>query len=295
MEYSIPGLVGQPPMQGEKGRWEEAVAIPKTPGRHLLTVRFTGENGAVTLAHTVFKVPGQNVREAWSKDLGSAVMGAPAIWRDLAIVPTVEKGVIALRLSDGKEVWRRKVEGQARGRVAVEGDMAYFGAGKTVYALAMRNPENHGGGRRLGGTIVAGVTVSGGKLYVPAGEHTLFCLDILRGNVLWNYTVGLPIIMEPAVEGNRVFFGANGRVYSRPGCRDRQGDLEKPGIIPGRYLYHGFLLAAGRRRGYGGREQASGKQRREKPHCAFRIGWNGALVAPGIRSAHAPDSQPGKG
>ncbi|MDP2984380.1 MAG: PQQ-binding-like beta-propeller repeat protein [Candidatus Latescibacter sp.] len=208
MEYSIPGFTKWTPMTGGNGMWKASAPLPVTPGRYLLTIRFTGENGAIVLAHTIFKVQGEKVREIWTRDLGSAILGAPVIWENLVIVPTIEGGVYALRLDNGKEVWRRKAEQeQILGRIVTDGVRVYYGAGRTVYACdaktgkpLWRTPVN--------GAIVAGLTLDNGKLFVPAGEHKLVCLDTQKGKILWDYTVGLPIIMEPAAEGNRVFFGA---------------------------------------------------------------------------------------
>jgi outer membrane protein assembly factor BamB len=208
MEYSIPGSTKWTPMTGVKGIWKASAPLPVIPGRYLLTMRFKGDNGAVMLAHTVFKVPGDKVRELWTKDIGSSVMGAPVLWENLVIVPSTERGVYALRLDTGKEVWRRTAQqGQILGRMAISGDRVFYGAGRVVYACDAKTGKPVWQSS-VGGTIVAGLILSGDKLFVPAGEHKLVCLDALKGAILWEYPVGLPIIMEPAAEGNRVFFGA---------------------------------------------------------------------------------------
>lgn len=208
MEYSIPGFNKWTPMSGGNGKWETVAPMPTTPGHHLLALQFKGENGSIVLAHTVIRIPGEKVREAWTKDLGSTIQGAPVIWQDVVIVPTIELGVYALRLDDGKVVWHRKVEqGQILGRVVTDGTTVFIGAGRIVLAI---DPKT---GKllwqtSLNGSIVADFSVGNGKLFIPAGEHKLFCLDTRQGKILWDYTVGLPILMEPATDGNRVFFGA---------------------------------------------------------------------------------------
>ncbi len=148
------------------------------------------------------------MREAWARDLGSAVLGSPVILRDLAIIPTVEGGVYALRLKNGETAWHRTAdEGQIIGRVVADGGMIYYGAGRTVIAC------DAGTGKPrwqtpVGGTVIAGLTAGEGRLFVPAGEHKLYCLDARNGKILWEYTVPRSIMMEPATDGNRVFFGA---------------------------------------------------------------------------------------
>jgi outer membrane protein assembly factor BamB len=120
----------------------------------------------------------------------------------------MERGAYALRLDDGKEVWHRNVkQGQIPGRMVADETGVYFGAGRTVYACAART-GNLLWQTPLQGTIVTGLTGGKGRLFVPAGEHELFCLDTRRGKILWDYHVDLPILMEPAADGSSVFFGA---------------------------------------------------------------------------------------
>ena len=208
MEYSIPGFAKWTPMTLSDGKWRASATLPDVPGRYLLTIQFKGQNGAVTLAHRTFIITGEAVREAWSRDLGSAVQGAPVIWHDSVIVPSIEGGVYALRLKDGATVWRCPADGgQIVGRMAIEGDRVFYGAGRSIYALDAKT------GKPLWrtiveGTVIAGLTVQDGKLFAPAGEHALVCLDIRDGKQLWSYPMRLPIIMEATAANGRVFFGA---------------------------------------------------------------------------------------
>ncbi|MDY7009417.1 MAG: PQQ-binding-like beta-propeller repeat protein [Planctomycetota bacterium] len=97
--------------------------------------------------------------------------------------------------------------GQIPGRIAVDGDMIYYGAGSTVYARRAKNGQPLWQAT-VNGTIVTGLTAGDGKVFVPAGEHSLYCLDARNGEVQWRYAVGLPILTEPVVSDGKVFFGA---------------------------------------------------------------------------------------
>ncbi|MFC1508468.1 PQQ-binding-like beta-propeller repeat protein [Candidatus Omnitrophota bacterium] len=207
LEYSIPGVIKWTSMLGEMGRWEETVPAPVEPGRHFLAFRYKGDNGSTILAHRVIKIPGKNVSEVWSIDIGSAIQGAPVICGDLVIVPTAEGGVYALRLDDGKEVWHREYEGQVLGRMVTDGDLVYYSAGRTVIACDAKTGKLKWE-TPLNGTMIAGMTTGNGKLFIPAGERKLFCLDALSGEILWDYSTSLPIIMEPETDGINVYFGA---------------------------------------------------------------------------------------
>ncbi len=208
MEYAVTGFVKWTAMTGGAGAWSADTTLPETPGRYLVTFRFKSEGGAVALSHRVVRVRGDKVREVWTRDLGAGVLGAPVIWRDLAILPTTEKGVIALKLGDGKQAWNRDDgSGRIPGRMALIGDTVYYGAGRTVHACDARTGKPLWQ-RRLGGAIIGGVVAGTGKVFAPTGEHALYCLDARSGAILWDYAVRLPIIMEPTVDGNTVVFGA---------------------------------------------------------------------------------------
>ncbi|MBN1291547.1 MAG: PQQ-binding-like beta-propeller repeat protein [Candidatus Latescibacteria bacterium] len=207
-EFSFPGFSDWAPMQHEDGNWEAAATLPESPGRYFLAFRFTNEDGTVSLAHRIIKVPGEKVRELWSKYIGSAVQGAPVICSDLVIIPSIEGGVYAFRLENGSEIWQRNADtGQIIGRMVTDGETVYYGAGRTVHACEAATGKSLWQ-TSLTGTIIAGLTIENDKLFIPAGEHTLYCLDASSGNILWDYTVPQPIIMEPAADKNLVCFGA---------------------------------------------------------------------------------------
>jgi outer membrane protein assembly factor BamB len=207
MEFSIPGFLKWTPMKFGNGKWEAAASLPANPGRHLLTFQFKGDDGSISLAHTVIKVPGEKVHEAWTRELCAAIQGAPVIWQNLAIVPTRDGGVYALRLDNGKITWHRKYEqGQIIGRAVSNGASVFYGAGRSVYACSAKTGKTLWQ-TPLNGTVIAGLTMGDNRLFVPAGEHKLFCLDSSSGKIMWDFTVTLPIMMEPATMGGMVFFG----------------------------------------------------------------------------------------
>ena len=208
LDYRIPGLDDWMQAVNENGKWIIPAPSPETPGRYFLAVRYTGDNGSVVLAHRDIVIPGNTVRQSWSVFLGSGIQGAPVLYRDLAIIPTIEGGVFALKLSDGEEVWHCDVpEGQILGRMAIEGSTVFFGAGRTIKACDAATGKLMWE-KSLEGTVIAGITTAGGRLFVPAGENNLYCLDSGDGRILWDYPVRLPVIMEAATDSDRVCFGA---------------------------------------------------------------------------------------
>ena len=192
----------------DSGAWNREIELPSEPGRHFLSVRYTGDDGAVVLAHEIMTVVPDDVTLAWLHDLGSAMMGRQAIWGDLAVVPTVEGGVYAFRTGDGTEVWHNELDsGQILGGLVIEGDVVVYAAGSMVYGCDVSS-----GGELwrtdVGGTVIAALAAGDGRIFLPVGEAGVSALDAADGKPLWNTPVPLPVMMHVVTDGERVYFGA---------------------------------------------------------------------------------------
>lgn len=208
LEYKIAGISDWAPAQGANGKWSVAAPEAKTSGRYLLALRFTSTDSSIVLGHKDIIIPGGATNEVWAKSLGSAIQGAPVLHSDLAIIPTIESGVYALNVSNGREAWHRATpEGQILGRMALIGGTAFYAAGRTVQAVNAVTGELLWNST-VDGTVIAGITAGTDRLFIPTGENKLSCLSAANGRLLWDFTVRLPIIMETATDGKRVFFGA---------------------------------------------------------------------------------------
>jgi len=207
LEYKYTGNNDWTGAEGGSGKWTIPALSSAIPGRYYLGLRFTAENGSVVLAHRNIVIPGDKVRQTWSVSLGSGILSTPTLYRDMAIIPTIEGGVYALRTTDGGTAWHFDVpEGQIVGKAALDDSKVYYGAGRSVQALDALS------GKRiwttsLEGTVIAGVTSHNGKLFVPAGETHMYCLDSSNGKILWDYPVSKSVMMEASADKDKVFFG----------------------------------------------------------------------------------------
>jgi len=193
--------------EGGNGKWSIPGLSADIPGRYFLGIRYTTESGSIVFAHRNIVVSAEKVKMAWSVSLGSGILGNPLLHRDITIVPTIEGGVYALRTADGGTEWHYKTStGQIVGQIALEDGKVFFGAGRTVQALDALS------GKRLweaslDGTVIAGVTSHDGKLFVPAGETHVYCLNASNGEIFWDYPVAKSVMMEAVAEKDKVFFG----------------------------------------------------------------------------------------
>lgn len=209
MEYSVNGISDWQPMTGgEGGSWNAEASVPSEPGRHIIYLRFTGENGVVAVGHTVVRKDPEQARVAWSHDLGAAMQGAPVAWNDLVIVPTIEKGIHAFRIADGGKAWSLPVnQGQIVGRIVEEDGTVFACAGRTVFSCDAATGAK-GWETKLAGSCITGLTVRDGRLFAPSGEYDLYCLDVRDGSVIWRHKMELPIIMEVSVDDDAVYAGS---------------------------------------------------------------------------------------
>jgi outer membrane protein assembly factor BamB len=125
--------------------------------------------------------------------------------------------IFCLRASDGSIVWRTATKLPVWGSPVVQEDQVFFGLGTGRLTLNEEIPDK------------------------PDGA--LLCADTATGRICWTHPVGDAVFNRPAVDAERVYFGArNGRCYCldrRDGRRLWEADLgspivTRPALIDGR-------------------------------------------------------------
>lgn len=227
---------------------------------------------------TVFALDPRTGRLRWKRDLipdraeeNAVISGSAAIWRGRAIVPVNAVGrprLVALRLRDGRRIWRHVVDRQkrsdmygspmvARGRVFV-GTSGYFGeqvtgaevsARGSVTAVSARTgrrlwktrtvPKGHDGGA-VWSTPAAGpgghrIWVGTGNAYhPPAGPMTdsMLMLSARTGKVLRYFQATADDVWNGAEDSARApdaDFGASPNLFRLPNGRAVVGQGQKSG------------------------------------------------------------------
>lgn len=145
--------------------------------------------------------------------------------------------LLALRTSDGSQVWNAPLISQAPsgggfgcapaaaaavpiyGSPAVSGDLTYVGGYDGVmYAYS----ANTGALRwvyprqgTLGSPIVGGAVITQGTIYFGTGGGKAYSLDAATGDKRWESVLGGKIWSTPAVSGDTVFIGSfDGKLYA---------------------------------------------------------------------------------
>jgi eukaryotic-like serine/threonine-protein kinase len=153
----------------------------------------------------------------WRQRVDGTIRGGPLLDEDRVYVATEAQPdgrVYALRLRDGKPIWRVHV-GSVAAPLAFDGDALYAGTeGGTVLRL---DPE---GGRivwrrKLAGSVRAGPVATPQGMAVATSADTLYLLDRATGEVRARRATPGTVLATPASDGAYLYFGTTaGRVVA---------------------------------------------------------------------------------
>jgi outer membrane protein assembly factor BamB len=153
----------------------------------------------------------------WRQRVDGTIRAGPLLDEDRVYVATEAQPdgrVYALRLRDGKPIWRVNV-GSVAAPLAFDGDALYAGTeGGTVLRL---DPE---GGRiawrrKLAGAVRAGPVATPQGLAVATSADTLYLLDRETGDVRARRATPGTVLATPASDGAHLYLGTtNGRVLA---------------------------------------------------------------------------------
>lgn len=153
----------------------------------------------------------------WRQHLGETIRGGPLLDEDRLYVATesqTDGKVYAIRLRDGKTLWRRGV-GSVVAPLAFDGEALY--AGTETGTVVRLDPE---GGRvawrrALHGAIRAAPVPTPHGLAVVTTTDTLYLLDRTTGQIRARLATPGAVLATPATDGQRLYLGTTaGRVLA---------------------------------------------------------------------------------
>ncbi|MEJ2669425.1 MAG: PQQ-binding-like beta-propeller repeat protein, partial [Gammaproteobacteria bacterium] len=165
------------------------------------------------------------LHKLWSKRIGhgfeaETIVLRPAISDEQIYVADARGMVIALNRSNGREVWKQKLNQAVVGGVSVDEDMLWV----TTRRAQLIALDAQTGARRWDVTLssesLAPVTVRGRHVIVQTQDAHLTCFDRETGQRLWVLDTTIPVLTlrgaaMPRIEGDAVFAGfANGKLAS---------------------------------------------------------------------------------
>jgi len=155
----------------------------------------------------------------WRQRLDGTIRAGPLLDEDRLYVATEaqpEGRVYAIRLRDGKTIWRTRV-GSVAAPLAFDGDALY--AGTEGGAVVRVDAEGQAGTvrwrRALSGAVRAAPVATPHGLAVVTTADTLYLLDRATGHVRGRLATPGAVLGTPATDGRRVYLSTtNGRVLA---------------------------------------------------------------------------------
>jgi len=155
-------------------------------------------------------------------ELGN-MWSAPAIHEGVAYCSVTDEGVYALRLEDGKVLWRHPVEGMylygthVDSRPTVVNDRVVFAKSLDWLYCVEKETGELAWRFRMQKPFLSSPAAKDGLLYVSSNDGRVYALRVSDGEVAWRFDPkGTP--GNPSIGGQNIFFGTfgdqGGWVYS---------------------------------------------------------------------------------
>ena len=125
-------------------------------------------------------------------------------------------GLFAFDPKTGQELWRVPADNLILAAPAYADGVVYFGTSSgQVYAVDTTTHTQPKWLFRAEEAIWGAPLVIGDRVYVPAMDHHLYCLDAQTGQVVWNFEAGAALAAQPSPIDGTLYQGAfDGRVYA---------------------------------------------------------------------------------
>jgi hypothetical protein len=166
---------------------------------------------AIVSGGVLYVLDRANGKFLWSRPLGSAPAGAPALSEDHAFVTFLDGRVEGYQLDNpGKFPWYSQSVGRIFHSPTASGSVVtwptnrgylYVGQAKGLPRVLYRIETD--------APATAPPTEAEPFLYVTAADGHVYSFDALTGNEVWRYTMGFQAPGRPAVVGDRVYVASN--------------------------------------------------------------------------------------
>jgi outer membrane protein assembly factor BamB len=192
---SLPGVVSVRDIKDGSELWTEPVN-PEQP------VVVFGDHVFIAAGEAVQALQVADRAIAWRASTGTVT--APLLVKDGWVIAASETRMVALRASDGTEVWQRETSLQ-RERGAIDGNTLYVPlVNGRLQAIDITTGKVRWE-RPLGGSPAEPLVV-GDRVYVGATNKYFYSVDASDSDIEWSIRVGSSIRGRASTDGERIFF-----------------------------------------------------------------------------------------
>jgi len=176
-------------------------------GYHTITATFKDIDGKEFCRTRGFCIENGYPKADWRVNLGATIITAPAYDNDNVYVGTSDGRIVAMKFSDGSDVWTVQTDGGIWSSPCVYDSVVYVGSAEgNLYAINGRT------GTVLwtfnaGNAIMTPPVVVDSIVYF-AGSGKFFAVNRLTERKIWEYVSGGMIECKPAISGDYIIFGS---------------------------------------------------------------------------------------
>ena len=135
-----------------------------------------------------------------------APISTPPLWDTGWLVVGADNGdVVAFRASDGRELWRRRLDSAVRGVLVISGDRVYVPLeGSLLASLDLLTGEPVWV-QAFGGEV-SQLLVVGEQVFAGATDNFLYSVALEDGAIRWRWRTGADVVGVPQVDQEHVYF-----------------------------------------------------------------------------------------
>lgn len=224
--HSMPSSTAPPTQQlpPEQGRTTRTLQVdtqglPPTGTMPPDTRVMSGETQSMGTAHMAARPAPE---PAWTFACEDEIRSTPWVQGGVVLIGSYDFNVYALRVHDGRMLWKFPTRGGVVTRPVSDGRLVYFGSEDGhVYALRLEDARQVWSFSTQG-PVRCSPRLHQGVVYVGSDDGHLYALHATAGRQLWKFPSGMPVRSTPWVMQGRLFFGnEDGEFF----CLDVKGQL----------------------------------------------------------------------
>lgn len=152
----------------------------------------------------------------WTFKINGPVHGTPGMANGVAYISGCDEIFHGIRVSDGKEVLRLRLDGQSGSSPAISGSMAYFGTyNNDVYGANLatkrlvwryEHPQRHF-------PFYSSAAVTENLVVLGGRDKMIHALNPKTGKAVWTFMTKARVESSAAVSGKRMYVGSNDGLF----------------------------------------------------------------------------------
>ena len=122
--------------------------------------------------------------------------------------------------ANGSDIWTFDIGHPSYSTPSTDGEMLFFGSFEFAWCLPLADPD--GSGEIEGDEVVwktathdfqggSSPLLLDGRVYIGSDDYNLYCIDMVGGEVIWNYTTSGYVYSSPGGCNGSIFFGSSDR------------------------------------------------------------------------------------